>query len=68
MATACRLCGSVVLLGVGSEKGQWLASLCGRRLFPSSHLDDRYFTFSLYATGAFQAAILVLELRGSESD
>ena len=34
----------------------------------SSLLDARHFSFSLYATGAFQAAILVLELRGSESD
>ena len=30
--------------------------------------DARYFTFSQYATAAFQAATLVLDLRGSESE
>ena len=34
----------------------------------SALLDARHFGFSLYATGAFQAAVLVLELRGSESE
>ena len=34
----------------------------------SAHLDTRHFSFSLYATGALQAATLVLELRGSESE
>ena len=34
----------------------------------SAHLDARYFIFSLYATSAFQAATLVLELKGSESE
>ena len=34
----------------------------------SAHLDARYFSSSLYASGAFQAATLVLELRGSESE
>ena len=33
----------------------------------SAHLDARHFSSSLYATGAFQAAPLVLELRGSET-
>ena len=33
----------------------------------SAHLDARPFSFSLYITGAFQVATLVLELRGSES-
>ena len=33
----------------------------------SALLDARYFSSSLYATGAFQAATLVLGLRGSES-
>ena len=32
-----------------------------------SCLDAKHFSFSLYTTSAFQAAILVLELRGSES-
>ena len=34
----------------------------------SAHLDARHFSFFLYATGAFQAATLVLEPRGSESE
>ena len=34
----------------------------------SARLDVRHFSFSLYTTGAFQAATLVLELRGSESE
>ena len=34
----------------------------------SAHLDARYFSFSLYTTGAFQAGTPVLELRGSETE
>ena len=34
----------------------------------SACLDARNFSFSLYTTGAFQAATPVLELRGSESE
>ena len=34
----------------------------------SVHLDTRHFTFSLYTTGAFQAATLVLKSRRSESE
>ena len=34
----------------------------------SAFLDARHFSSSLCTTGAFQAATLVLELRGSESD
>ena len=62
--------GSVVLWGEGSEKGQWPlpAFLSGRKLSPSSHLDATHFSFTPYATGAFQAATLVLEFRGSESE
>ena len=62
--------GSVALWGKVSEKEQWLLPtfLSGRRLSPSSCLDARYFSSSLYATVAFQAATLVLELRGSESE
>ena len=33
----------------------------------SAFLDVRSFSFSQYATAAFQAATLVLELKGSES-
>ena len=43
MAPACQLCGSV---GGGLRKGT----------MASAHLDGRHFSFSLYATGAFQAA------------
>ena len=39
-----------------------------KRTMPFAHLDARHFSFSLYATGAFQAATLVLKLRGSESE
>ena len=66
MAPACRFYGSL-------EKGfrkRTVASahfLSGRKLSASSHLDAIHFSFSLYATGAFQAAASVLELRGSES-
>ena len=46
------------LWGEGFRKGT-MALAC---------LDARHFSFSLYTTGAFQAAMLVLELRGSESE
>ena len=51
------------------RNGQWPLSnfLSGRKLFPSFHLDGRHFSFSLYATGDFQAATLVLELIRTES-
>ena len=42
--------------GGGFRKGT-MASAC---------LDARHFSFSLYTSGTFQAATLVLELRGSE--
>ena len=45
-------------VGGGFKKGT-MASVC---------LDARYFSSCLYATGAFQAATSVLELRGSESE
>ena len=54
MAAACELCGS---MRRGFRKGT----------MASVHLDDRHFSSSLYATGAFQDATLVLDLRGSES-
>ena len=62
--------GFVTLLGEGSEKRQWPlpAFLSGRKLSPSSRLEVTYFSFSLYATGAFQAATPMLELRVSESE
>ena len=54
----------------GLEKGQWPlpAFLSGRELSLSSCLDAGHFSSSLHATGAFQAATLVLELKGSESE
>ena len=66
MAPACWLCGSEK----GSENRQrpLHTFLSGRKLFSSSRLDARQFSFSLYATGAFQAATQVPELRGSESE
>ena len=59
---------SVALCGEGSEKEQWPLPkvLSGRKLSPSSHPDARHFSSSLYAFSAFQAASLVLDLRGSE--
>ena len=36
-------------------------------MIASAHLDSRHICSSLYATGAFQPATPVLELRGSES-
>ena len=67
IAPACWLCGCV---GIGFRKGTVASStfLQERKLSPSSHLDARYFSSSLYAPGAFQAATLVLELRGSKSE
>ena len=53
MAPACQLCGFVE----GELRKGMMDSVC---------LDDRHSSFSQYATGAFQAATLVLELRGSE--
>ena len=69
MVSTCRLCGSV---GGGLKKGT-MASACaflsGGSCPPSSHPDTRHFSSSPYATRAFQAAALVvLELRGSESE
>ena len=68
MVPAFWLCGSAGW--VGSENGQWPLPtfLSGRKLSPSSHLQARRFSFSQYATGAFQVATPVLKLRGSESE
>ena len=38
------------------------------KMSPNFCLDARYFSSSLYAIGAFPAATLVLELRGSKSE
>ena len=62
--------GSMALLLEGSDKGQWPLPtfLSGRKLSPCSYFDARYFSSSLYATGSFQAATPVLELKESESE
>ena len=54
----------------GGLKGQWPLPpfLSGRKLSPSSLFDARHFSSFPYATGAFQVAIPVLELRGNESE
>ena len=52
MALTCQLCG-------GRFRKETMAS---------AYLDARHFSFSQYATGAFQSAALVLELRGSASE
>ena len=41
---------------------------CRRGTMASACLNARHFNFFLYTTGAFQAAALVLELRGSETE
>ena len=67
MTPSCQLCGSVEGgLRKGTMQQTLLVFLSGRELSPSFHLDARHFSSSLNATGAFQAATLVLELRGSE--
>ena len=62
--------GSVALQGEGSEKGQWPppAFLSGRKIYPPvpTLMPDTSVPPCTYATGAFQAATPVLELRGSE--
>ena len=64
------LAGSVALCREDSEEEQWPMPvvLSGRKLPPSSCPDARHFSSSPYATGVFQAATLVLEPRGSESE
>ena len=49
------------------QKNEESISSFWEKLSPGSHPDARYFTASSYATGAFQASALLLELRGSES-
>ena len=60
---------SVVLCREGSEKGQWPLPtfLSGRKLSLALALVPDTSVPPQCATGAFQAAIPVLELRGSES-
>ena len=67
MALACQLFSSVALWG-RSQKGTMASAhlLSESKLSPESCLDTRHFSSSPYATGAFQAATPVLELRESE--
>ena len=65
MAPACQLCGSVVEWLKKVTMAPDCLSVCGK-LSPRLCLDARYSRFSMYVTGAFQPAILVLEVRGSE--
>ena len=68
LPATCWFCWSV---GESSKKAQWLlpAFLFGQQLFPSSCPDDRHFSSSPYATGAFQAATpVVVELRRNASE
>ena len=67
MLYACQLCGSV---GRTFRKGTIASAHLSvwEKAVPTSCLDARHFHSSLYATGAFQAATLVLELRGNKSE
>ena len=64
IAPACQLSGCV---GEGSER-PLLVFQSGRKLSPSFFLDTRHFSSSPYATGAFQGATPLPELRGSASE
>ena len=57
---------ALYLWGRGFRKGTMAHLSVWDKGVPSSCFDAKHFTFSLYATGAFQAATPVLELRGSE--
>ena len=61
--------GFMALCGEGSEKEQCPlpAPLSGKKLSPSSCPDAAQFSSSLYFFDVFQAAVLALELRGTES-
>ena len=62
---------TVLARWMGSQMWQ-LTGFCGggfrKGTMASAHLDARHFSFSLYTIGAFQAATLLLELRGGESE
>ena len=60
--------GSLGLCRGGWEEGQQslFDFLSGRKISPSTWLDARHLISSLYATGAFQAATLVLSFREIE--
>ena len=65
MAPSCLFCGSV---WGGFRKGMMASALLFIWEKAIPQLDAGHFSSSLYTTGAFQAASLVLELRGSESE
>ena len=62
MAPACQLCGSVV----GTFRKEIMVSV--HFFVPYSCFFARHFSFSLYATSAFQPATPVLELRERECE
>ena len=64
MAPTCPLCGS---RAQKRNNGLCQHFCVGEKLSPSSRPDARHCSSSLYVSGAFQAAALVLELSGSES-
>ena len=61
------LCGSVRGRVQKRDNGSSFLFLWEKAV-PSSHSNANNFSFSLFATGAFQAATRVLKLRGSESE
>ena len=63
-----RLMASQIWYQLVGSVAWWLCGGFRKGAVTSAHPDARHFSFSLYATGAFQAATLVLELRGSESE
>ena len=60
----CRLIESQIWHQTASSVGKGFS----KETMASAHPDARHSSFSLYASGAFQALTLVLELRGSESE
>ena len=64
------LCGSVWGRAQKGGNGCCQASgvLSGKKLSPGIYPDARHFSFSLCATGALQAAALMLEPKESESE
>ena len=67
MAPNCRLCGSV---GEGLRNGTVASDHLSvwAKAVPQLPIEATHFSSSLYATGVFQAATLMLELRGNESE
>ena len=58
MEPTCWLCGSVKRLRVQRRVSTLCLTFLGRKLYPHSCFDARYFTSSLFANGSFQATTL----------